>query len=93
MGRKALTETGDELSPLLALVERLKETLVPVEPSLAFVKPLDRRLMASARRKDIQMAKRHRWGILIGAALGSVVSVAGLIAYLLRSRAKARHAT
>ncbi len=69
-----------------ALVKKLEEVLVPVEPSPAFVEDLGRRLLAMARQRSIRLARRHRRELLIGAALGSLISLAGL--YFLHSRAK-----
>lgn len=81
-----------KLKPLLETAERVKEVLEPVEPVPAFCQSLYEDLLAMARRKMDggvpQLARSHRKQLIIGAAaLGSVVSVAGAFAYLIRSRA------
>jgi hypothetical protein len=85
----------DKLKPLLATAEKIKEVLQPVEPAPTFCQSLHRDLIAVGRRKLAegvpQLARSHRKQILIrAAALGSAVSVAGAIAYLIRSRATAK---
>jgi len=76
---------------MLALVDKLEETLVPVEPSSIFVDDLGQRLLVAARQRHVQLARSDRRRILIGAAaLGSMV---GVIAYIARYRARAQHAT
>ena len=87
-----------ELKPLLGIAERVKATLVPVTPSPAFETGLKQDLVAAAiqRAKEKEERKRvsflRRRGVLIGAAaVGSVLSVAGIVAaLLLRQRAIAR---
>jgi hypothetical protein len=87
-----------ELTPLLGIAERVKAALVPVEPSPAFEAGLKKDLLAAAiqRAEEEGQKKRisflHRRGVLIGAAaVGSALSVAGIIAaLLLRQRAMAR---
>jgi hypothetical protein len=88
----------DELSPLLRIAERVRAALVPVAPAPAFEAGLKQDLLAAA----IQRAERRdaepkasflrRRGVLIGAAaIGSALSVAGIIAALLwRQRSVAR---
>jgi hypothetical protein len=87
-----------ELTPLLRIAERVKATLVPVNPSPAFEAGLKQDLLEAAiqRAEEKEDKKRvsflRRRGVLIGAAaVGSVLSVAGIIAaLLLRQRAMAR---
>ena len=87
-----------ELTPLLRVAERIKTALVPVAPSPSFEAGLKQDLMAAAiKRAEEQEEKRRvlflrRRGVLIGAAaVGSVLSVAGIVAaLLLRQRAIAR---
>ncbi len=87
-----------ELTPLLGIAERVKAALVPVEPSRAFEAGLKQDLLAAAikRAEEKEDKKRvsflRRRGVLIGAAaVGSVLSVAGIVAaLLLRQRAIAR---
>jgi hypothetical protein len=77
----------DELEALLHLTERLKQALVPVQPSAAFVKSLARQLTAVDGGKVMQAIRGHRREIFIGAAaIGSALSVIGLVAYLVRNR-------
>ena len=89
----------EELGPLLTVAEKVKRALVPVEPAPAFRRRLRKGLLAAAHQRlarqpaDRGLALGSRRGILIGAAaLGSAVSVVGVIAYLVRSRAKIQHA-
>jgi hypothetical protein len=81
-----------KLKPLLETAEKVKEVLEPVEPVPEFCHRLHEDLLAAGRRKPAeggpQLARRHTKQILIGAAaLGSAVSVAGALAYLVHSRA------
>ncbi len=74
------------LAPLMEIAERLKETLVPVGPSEAFVRSLERELVEAARRQQAT-PPRFRRGLVIGAAaIGSVISLTGVIALILRHR-------
>ena len=87
-----------ELTPLLEIAERVKAALVPVTPSPAFEAGLKQDLLEAAiqRAEEKEEKKRvsflRRRGVLIGAAaVGSALSVAGIIAaLLLRQRAMAR---
>jgi hypothetical protein len=87
-----------ELTPLLGIAERVKAALVPVTPSPAFKAGLKQDLLEAAiqRAEEKEEKKRvsflRRRGVLIGAAaVGSALSVAGIIAaLLLRQRAMAR---
>ena len=88
------------LRPLLLLAGKVKGALTPVEPDPAFCEDLRLSLLAAAHQqaasrpnstnsqRSVQLFRRHRKEILIGAAaLGSVVSVAGIVAYWLHTRA------
>jgi hypothetical protein len=87
-----------ELKPLLRIAERVRAALVPVRPSPAFEAGLKQDLIEAAiqRAEERENKKRvsfiRRRGVLIGAAaIGSVLSVAGIVAaLLLRQRAMAR---
>jgi len=87
-----------ELTPLLGIAERVKAALVPVSPSTAFEAGLKQDLMAAAIKRAEGKEKKtrglllRRRGVLIGAAaVGSALSVAGIVAaLLLRQRAIAR---
>lgn len=80
--------------PILAeMAERLQRTMMPVEPPTAFVRSLGQELVEAARRRR-ESVHRLRRGLLIGAAaLGSAVSVAGVVAVVLlwRRRAQPTH--
>jgi len=81
----------EELAPLLDTAGRAKEALAPVRPEPTFREDLRRGLLAAARQRRAQVVVVPQEGrgrdILIGAAaLGSAISVAGLLARLLRSR-------
>jgi hypothetical protein len=86
-----------EVTSLLRLSQRLKETLAPVAPSLAFRQQLRGSLISTAVERAGERARdshipflRRRW-VLIGAAAGSVLSVAGIVAaILLRHRSVVR---
>jgi hypothetical protein len=85
----------EELGPLLETAERVKKVLEPVDPSPGFCQSLhDDLLVAAYRQPDEgmpQLAPSHRKQILIGAAaVGSVVSLAGALAYVVRSRFAAK---
>lgn len=87
-------EYREKLKPLLEIAEKVKEVLELVEPAPAFCQSLHDDLLAAARRKLAegvpQLARSPGRQILIRvAALGSAVSVAGAIAYLIRSRTAA----
>ena len=91
-------EYQEKLEPLLEIAEKVKEVLELVEPAPAFCQSLHDDLLAAARRKLAgevpQLARSHGRQILIrAAALGSAVSVAGAIAYFIRSRATAETQT
>ena len=88
-----------ELAPLLRVAERVKAALVPVTASPAFEAALKADLLAAAEqrahgrektsRKYIAFLRRRE--VLIGAAVGSALSVVGILAALLwRQRSTAR---
>jgi hypothetical protein len=88
----------DELAPLLRIAERVRAVLVPVAPAPAFEAGLKQDLIAAAIQrteeqgsgKRVSLFRRRR--VLIGAAaVGSALSVAGIVAALLwRQRSIAR---
>jgi hypothetical protein len=95
-----LPEHQDTLQPLLALARKVKDALAPVEPAPAFCENLRLSLLAAARQRLVSrlsstksqrptyLFRRRRKEILIGAAaVGSVVSVAGIVAYWVHTRA------
>ncbi len=84
----------EELKPLLETAEKVSEVLEPVEPAPAFCQSLHDDLLAAGQRRLAegvpQLARSPGRQILIrAAALGSAVSVAGAIAYFIRSRVAA----
>ena len=87
-----------ELGPLLRIAERVKGVLVPVTLSPAFESGLKQELLATATQRAEEQGQGRkvsflrRRGVLIGAAaVGSVLSVAGIVAaLLLRQRSIAR---
>jgi len=82
------------------LARKVKDALAPVEPAPAFCENLRLSLLAAARQRlvsrlsttksqrPVHLFRRRRKEILIGAAaVGSVVSVAGIVAYWVHTRA------
>jgi hypothetical protein len=85
----------ERLKPLLETAEKVKEVLEPVGPAPAFCQSLYDDLLATGQRRLAegvpQLARSGGRQILIRvAALGSAVSVAGAIAYFIRSRVTAK---
>lgn len=94
---------GDTLSvvPFLALARELAALLVPLEPPVDFRTDLERSLVAEARRQSAQTrlvpvtietreGLERRWVVgAAAAAVGSAVSIAGLVVYVLRRRERA----
>jgi len=87
-----------ELAPLLRIAERIKEVLVPATSAPAFEAGLKQDLIIAAIQRAEERSKKkrisllRRRGVLIGAAaIGSALSVAGIVAALLwRQRSIAR---
>ncbi len=93
-----------EVEPLLGIAERLNEALKPITPAPAFKARLRQELLASAASraeergivKSIPFLRRKEVVIGVAAAIGAVLSVAGIVVALLwrqRSMARAPHAT
>jgi hypothetical protein len=76
------------LEPLLELAEQLYQALTPVSPSPAFVRKLGYDLALAAARSQLSLIERYRRELLMAAAaLGSALSVLGLVLlYLFRQR-------
>jgi hypothetical protein len=76
------------LEPLLQLAEQLYHALTPVSPSPAFVRKLGQELALAAARSQLSIIERYRRELLMAAAaLGSALSVLGLVLfYLFRQR-------
>ncbi len=95
--RGAAPSPGEDpaLPGLIDLVNRLYALFQPMRPRAAYRDQLRRRLLIAAQDQiaaaPLNPWRQHRVGLLIGAAaLGSAVSVAGVIAYLLHTRANHR---
>jgi hypothetical protein len=72
---------------ILSLVDHVRDTLVPIQPSPHFVHELGQALIQTADRSRQSLIQRYRKAIWIGvAAAGSLASVVGVAAYLLRQR-------
>ena len=70
---------------------QVRAVLIPVEPSQQFVRELGRGLAAAAARSRQSLVRRYRLAIVIGAAvLGSIASVVGVIALIVRQRSRMR---
>ena len=88
---KQAPDQREELEALLRLTERIKRALVPVQPSPTFVKNLVRQLVVADDKGAARPARGYRREVVIGAAaVGSALSVIGLVAYLVRSRAQVK---
>ncbi|NOZ27437.1 MAG: hypothetical protein GXP39_05210 [Chloroflexi bacterium] len=86
-------ELADEARSLMELTDVLAATLKPVRPRPSYREHLHQGLIQAAQRKQTQraLARRHvrvsrRQWMLGAAAVGSAVSVLGVVAYLLRNR-------
>jgi len=81
---------------LLDLARQLKTLLLPVEPTSLFRASLHDQLVAAARASLItprpSWPSQHRRGLLIGATVGSLLSVAGAVALAVRLRGTPRRA-
>jgi hypothetical protein len=81
----------EQVRGLLELAEQLQGILVPVEPDANYRRRLHGDLILEAQRRRLEpdqgLFQQHRKGILIGAVIGSVASVVGvIIAFVLRYR-------
>ena len=86
---QVLPEQRQDLRSLLQLAEQVKGALAPVTPSPAYKRKfgLDLREVARRRRsRDLLVAlPSARRELLIGAAIGSAVALAGGIVYFVRT--------
>ena len=72
---------------LRSMIDRMRTTLVPIQPSTSFVRELGYRLVDTAGRSQQSLLRRYRTSIVIGvAAAGSVASVVGMTVLLLRQK-------
>jgi hypothetical protein len=81
----------EQVQGLLELAEHLQAILMPVEPDSNFRRRLHGDLLLEAQRQQAEpdrgLLQQHRKGIVIGAVIGSIASVAGVIlAVVLRYR-------
>ncbi len=81
----------DRVRGLLTLADHLHALLVPVQPEPDFRRRLHGELILKAQARDLEpqvsVFQQHRKGIIIGALLGSLASVAGVaLAFALRHR-------
>ena len=68
--------------PMRLLMQHMRETLVPVEPSPNFVRDLGQSLMLMASRRQVTFRQRYGRAVLFGlAAAGSVASVVSMGVY------------
>ncbi len=92
--RSTAGESPRSIGPLAEFSAILRRHLVPVEPSPAFREALHCRLLAEAKasnaERPVDWPASHRRELILGAALGSVVSVAGLAAWMTRGRLEAK---
>ena len=92
---KVTNEEHSRLAPLFQLAERLQQSMQPVQPSAAFVRSLGKELVDNAKRRAA-LTRRLRRALVIGAAaLGSIVSIASVVAAsaLVVTRLRARAQT
>lgn len=90
--------------PFLSLARELAALMIPVHPAQQFRDDLEQSLIAAARQQSARLALtgysqlgavsvereglERRWVIGAAAAVGSAVSIAGIIAYVLRHRSE-----
>ncbi|MBN1937812.1 MAG: hypothetical protein JW934_24350 [Anaerolineae bacterium] len=72
----------DRVLELRRLVRLLREALVPVQPRLVYRRALGEQLRVDALRVTVQRQTHLRW-LVIGSVIGSVLSLAGLLAAML----------
>lgn len=76
-----------QVRDLLNLADQLQGILLPVEPASSYRRRLHGEVVLEGQQRQPAVLKQHRKGILLGAAVGSLASLAGLIiALVLRSR-------
>lgn len=86
---KRVPDRREELETLLRLAEQVKSSLVPVQPSPTFVRNLVRQLVLADDEESARPAHGYRREVVIGAAaVGSALSVIGVVAYLVRNWAQ-----
>ena len=90
-------DVADRARPLMTLASMLASALLPVRPRPAYRSRLQRGLVDAAQSKRALPAMSpqpvtHTWRpwVLGAATIGSIVSVVGVIAYLLHARQNGR---
>ncbi len=93
-GEKMSEEERKELLSFAELVQQLREAFAPVKPAPSFKRELDRTLIEMARQRmhrEVRIAPLFPpREVLIGAAVGSAVALAGGVAYLVRNWIRGR---
>jgi hypothetical protein len=80
-------KAGRASSTMHTLVGNVRETLVPIEPSPDFVRNLGQSLALAASQRQQPLRRRYRRAVWFGlAAAGSVASIVGVTAYVVRQR-------
>lgn len=81
------TPRDPQTKAILLMVDRVRDTLVPIQPSPRFVRDLGYRLVDTAGRGQQSLIRRYRTAIVIGVATaGSLASAVGVAAILLRQK-------
>ena len=82
-------EQLEDFAALVDLGRRLRAALVPVAPSRAYVRSLQRELAGQAARRHPRVRDPRRTALVAAAAVGSLISVAsviGAVAYVVTRR-------
>jgi ABC-type Fe3+-siderophore transport system permease subunit len=79
----------DRVIDLRRLIRLLRQALVPVQPRQAFRTALGQQLQFDAIQAHIARQNRWRW-LVIGSAVGSVLSLVGVLTALLLRQRQAR---
>ncbi|MBC7261220.1 MAG: hypothetical protein H5T63_04325 [Chloroflexi bacterium] len=83
-----------ELLAFVELAQQVRDALAPVKPSASFKQELELALAEAARRrmhKELRIASLSpRRDVLIGAAVGSAVALAGGVVYLMHTWLRGR---
>nr|MBC7245176.1 hypothetical protein [Chloroflexota bacterium] len=87
-------EERKELLPLVELVQQVGKALAPVKPSASFRQRLELELIGAAHQRmhrEVHIAPlAPRRDVLVGAAVGSVVALAGGVVYLVHNWIRSR---
>ncbi|TKJ29197.1 MAG: hypothetical protein CEE40_09155 [Chloroflexi bacterium B3_Chlor] len=88
----------ETLESLVRLGEEARNVIAPVRPGAEFRQHLRDELLGVVRQRPTLVvasgSDNRRWAYIVGATLGSLVPLFGVVAYLLRSRltGKPQHA-